>query len=184
MLSINLKPIVAAAVVTFMCGAGSAIASDRLADLLTELQTAEPSAAVAIAKEIRLEWEKSGSAAADLLLKRGRDAAETGDFEDAIEHFTALVDHAPDFAEGRVARARAYVEVGLFGPAVADLEQALELNPQHFEAINGLGVILEMIDRPVEAYEAYLLVMAIHPTHPVVTEALQRLEIRAKGQKL
>ncbi|MGH1466212.1 MAG: tetratricopeptide repeat protein [Cognatishimia sp.] len=184
LLSINLKLVVAAAFVTLMCGVGSVNASDRLTDLLAELKSAEAIEAVKITKEIRLEWEKSGSAAADLLLRRGRDAVETGDFDAAIEHFSALVDHAPEFAEGWVARASAFVQIGLLGPAVSDLEQALELNPMHFEAINGLGVILEMIDRPEEAYEAYLLVMAIHPTHPVVTQALQRLEPMAKGQKL
>jgi len=35
----------------------------------------------------------------DLLLQRGQEAMDNEDYEAAIEHFTALTDHAPDFAE-------------------------------------------------------------------------------------
>ena len=36
----------------------------------------------------------------DLLLERGRKAMSEGDTNTAIEHLTALTDHAPNFAEG------------------------------------------------------------------------------------
>ena len=36
----------------------------------------------------------------DLLLGRGNEALEAEDYPTAIEHFSALIDHAPDFAEG------------------------------------------------------------------------------------
>ncbi len=179
-----LKPVVAAAFVSLFGGVTPGSAQDRLAELMTELQSAEPAAAEKLVDEIQLEWSKSGSAAADLLLSRGRKAFDAGNLDAAIEHYSALTDHAPTFAEGWVERARAYLEVGLYGPALADLETALSLNPQHFEAINGLGVILETIDKPVEAYEAYSLVRSIHPHHPAVTDALERLEPVVKGRKL
>ena len=152
--------------------------------LMLQLRESEPAEADRIAREIALEWQKSGSASADLLLKRGRDAMERGEFETAIGHFTALVDHAPDFAEGWHMRAGAYFNVGLIGPALSDLEQTLTLNPQHYEAILGLASLFEMIERPEEAYEAYLQVKSIHPNHPDVTEALERLEPMVKGQEL
>ena len=56
----------------------------------------------------------------------------------AIEHFTALIDHAPDFAEGWNARATAYYQTGDFGPSIADIGQVLTLNPRHFGALVGL----------------------------------------------
>ncbi len=183
----NHKLVVAAAVLAVFDLSGQAVAqapSDHVADLLNQLKSAEGAAADRLVDEIRLEWDKSGSAAADLLLSRGRQALEDRDLEAAIEHLTALTDHAPNFAEGWVARASAFAHSEMFGPAIADLEQALTLNPNHFEAIRGLASILELIDRPHDAYEAYLLVKSIHPSHPAVTEALERLEPVAKGQAL
>jgi tetratricopeptide (TPR) repeat protein len=179
-----LKPIVAATAVATLLLQPMVASASQLDDLLLQLRDADPTAAQIIAKEIELEWSKSGSASADFLLKRGRNAMERSEFDVAIEHFTALVDHAPEFAEGWVSRAGAYFQTGLLGPAVHDLEQALALNPQHYEAILGLAAIFEMLDQPKDAWDAYSQVKAIHPTHPDVTEALQRLEPLVKGQAL
>lgn len=181
-----LKPFVAAICLATAVFHSSTVLAEgnRLDQLMSDLAGADAVSAARLEREIQLEWAKSGSASADFLLKRGRDAVERGEFEAAIGHFTALVDHAPDFAEGRVARAGAYYLVGLLGPAVQDLEVALTLNPRHYEAIFGLGAIFEAIDKPTEAYAAYAQVKAIHPHHPDVTEAMQRLEPQAKGHEL
>lgn len=179
-----LKPAVAAASIALLIVTGAGADEARLDSLMAELRSASPEEASRIAADIQLEWEKSGSASADLLLSRGQKAMEAGQIQSAIEHFTALTDHAPEFAEGWVSRASAFAHADMFGPALADLEVALELNPQHFEAIIGLGAILELIDRPEDAYEAYQLVQPIHPHHPAVTEALERLEPLVQGRQL
>lgn len=181
-----LKPIVAAALLAtvFLQSAVAEGDESRLSGLMDQLRTADAAEAAKIESEILLEWQKSGSASADLLFGRGQDAMERGDFAAAIGHYTALVDHAPEFAEGWVARAEAYFAAGLMGPAVLDLETALALNPQHFEAIFGLGALFEVINRPKEALEAYEQVKAIHPHHPDLPEVLQRLEPLVRGQQL
>lgn len=187
-----LKPIVAAAGLAALLLASAALAQEatpesavnRLDRLMQELSAAEPKDARRLEDEIRLEWDRSGSASANLLLDRGRKAFDAGNVQSAIEHYTALTDHAPDFAEGWVERARAFFELQQFGPALSDLETALALNPNHFEAISGLGLIFETMNRPQEAYQAYTLVRSIHPNHPAVTEALERLEPVVKGQAL
>jgi tetratricopeptide (TPR) repeat protein len=139
------------------------------------LQEAEPEEARKIADEIELQWSKSGSPAMDLLLKRGEDALEVGDSQVAIEHLTALTDHAPEFAQGWHMRAVAFAQAGLYGPAVADLEQVLALEPRHFNAIISLAAVLEQVNKPQLAYEAYQQVLAIHPHQEDVTTALERL---------
>lgn len=121
-------------------------------------------------------WSRSGSPTADLLLDRGRTAMDDGDVAAAIEHLTALVDHAPDFAEGYNARATAYYQAGLYGPALADIEMTLALNPQHFGAIMGLALILEDTGHPADALSAYRAVAAIHPHRPTLKDAIERLE--------
>lgn len=179
-----LKPAVAAAGIVLATVTGAIADSERLERLMGNLRNSTPENANLISKEIQLEWEKSGSAAADLLLSRGRKSMEAGQIQSAIEHFTALTDHAPHFAEGWVSRASVFAHAEMFGPAIDDLETALRLNPEHFEAIIGLGAILEVLNRPNDAFEAYQLVQPIHPHHPAVTEALERLEPVVKGRNL
>ena len=64
-----------------------------------------------LAREIEHEWSKSGSPAMDLLFNRGREALDGGDSRAAIEHLTALTDHAPKFAAGWHLRAIAFANV-------------------------------------------------------------------------
>ena len=161
------------------------VAQDRLSNLMAELRLAPGDVeANRIAGEIELLWRQSGSATADFLLKRGQDAVERGDDMAALDHFSALIDHAPEFTEGWVSRASLLLSMEKFGQALSDIEHALALNPQHYEAIFGLGVILELIGRPKDAYEALELVRSIHPHYPDLTDVMTRLEPLAKGQAL
>ena len=127
-------------------------------------------------------WSQSGSPAMDLLLRRGRAALEAGEVDKAIAHLTALTDHAPDFAEGWNARAAAYYERGDYGPAMDDLARALTLNPSHFGALSGLGLILEETGREPQALQAYRAAQAIHPHQPIISRSVARLEARLLGR--
>ena len=158
--------------------------SEKLDDLFRRLQAAGAGEAGRIETEIWIEWSKSGSPALDLLLQRGRDALEIGDSAAAIAHFTALIDHDPDFAEGWNARATAFFQAGDYGPAVADIAQVLQRNPRHFGALSGLGTILEESGNPARALEVYKAALAIHPHLAGVAEAIARLEVQELGQEL
>ncbi len=183
----NLKAIVAATLVTVMFSTPfDAFAQDLRAEaeLLQELAGADVAEATAISRELESRWDKSGSPAMDLLLQRGRDALERGDYIGAIEHLTALTDHAPDFSQGWYERSRAFFAAEKFGPAVADLERALFLNPSDYNAIYGLGVVLEHFNDAKAAYQAYTRAQAIHPHHEEVTKALERLKPAIAGKEL
>jgi len=158
--------------------------SEELDRLFEELAAADDTSWQAIEQNIWREWSKSGSPAMDLLLKRGRSAMQAGDWALAIEHLTALTDHAPDFAEGWNARATAYFQAGLYGPSIADIEKTLALNPRHFGAMSGLARILEEIGYPKEALEMYRNVVAIHPFRPDINTAIERLEKDVGGTDL
>jgi len=182
-LTVNLKRhLTALAPLVLLCSTGLADAAPQ--ELLDRLKTATEAEAPRIASEIELEWSKSGSAAMDLLLRRGRDAMEDGDFALAIEHFTALTDHAPQFAEGFHARAEAYFRSSLYGPALDDLETTLALNPDHYDAIFGLAVMLQEFGDLRKAAQLYRKVLAIHPNHENAREALSRLKRDGIGREL
>ena len=173
----------ALAVIFFACLPANAQTA-KLDDLFTKLLTADEDAASGLEQEIWIEWSKSGSAAMDLLLERGRNAMAEGAPDVAIEHLTALVDHAPEFAEGWNARATAYYQTGDFGPSIADIGHVLSLNPRHFGALSGLGSIFEELERPTQALQVYKAALAIHPNQVGVMEAVKRLEQQLQGQDL
>lgn len=152
--------------------------------LFSELAEATPEEAARIEGQIAGLWSKSGSPAMDLLLRRGEDALEAGDAAAALDHFHALVDHAPEFAEGYNGRATAYYLTGRLGPALADIQVALRLNPRHFGALRGLAIVLEQLERPAEALEVYRHVLALHPHAEGVSDAVDRLSIQLEGQSL
>ncbi|MCE8009797.1 MAG: tetratricopeptide repeat protein [Aestuariivita sp.] len=180
----NLKGTVAAGLLIVMFSLPLAAQTAEEQGLLADLAQADPDAAIRIDRELQAIWSKSGSSSMDLLLRRGREAMEAGETRVAIEHLTALTDHAPDFAEGWHLRAQAYYGADLYGPAVADLERALALNPHNYDAIFGLGAVLESFGDHAGAFEAYSRVKAMHPHHEDVDSALARLESRVSGTSL
>ena len=181
--SVNLKRALTAFAVT-LCLAGTARAQDSTQELLDRLATASEQEAPLIVRELEAAWERSGSAAMDLLLRRGREALEDGDFPRAIEHLSALTDHAPDFAEGYHARAEAFFRRELFGPALDDLERTLTLNPDNFNAIYGLGVVLQELGDTSRAARLYRRTLALHPHHENARKALDYLRRDGIGLEL
>ncbi|MDF1871675.1 tetratricopeptide repeat protein [Vannielia sp.] len=159
-------------------------AGPTLDQLFDELAEPEQEGWQRIEDAIWLEWSKSGSPSMDLLLKQGRDALEREDYDLALGHLTALIDHAPDFAEGYNARATTYFQMDQYGPAMMDIRRTLELNPRHFAALTGLAVILEQMGREDEALDAYREVMRLHPHRPNVAEAVERLELAVLGKRI
>jgi len=155
-----------------------------IAELLTRLSDPDTKNWEAVEKRLYEAWSRSGSPAMDLLLRRGRDAMEAQDYQEAIEHLTALTDHAPDFAEGWNARATAYFLADMYGPSIQDIRRALSLNPNHFGAFSGLGLIMSELDEKDFALEAYLAAQAIHPHSPNINGAVERLQKELAGQAL
>lgn len=177
--------LLAVSVNIFALGASGCVASAQSAPDLDGLfqQLAEPQGeAWRIAEsDILREWSKSGSAAMDLLLKRGEEALDQGDPQTAIGHLTALTDHAPDFATGYQARAVAYAMIGDYGPALADLARTLELEPRQFAALTQLGGMFEEMGDDQRAIEAYRQSLTIHPHQQEAIDGLARLEMANHG---
>jgi tetratricopeptide (TPR) repeat protein len=173
-----------AMVISLTCGAAARAQEGDLDGLFENLKSAPVEQAAGIAEQIEKTWSRSGSAAMDLLLARGRDALEAGEVGAAIGHLGALVDHAPEFAEGYHSRAMAYFAADLYGPALADIQTALRLNPRHFAAMRGLAAILEVTGKPVQALEVYRKVLEIHPGSERALDGVARLTEQVRGVTL
>lgn len=179
-----LKRYLAPVVITVGLFLPAPLLADEIDELFEQLQTAKGRDLARAEEEIWIEWSRSGSPAMDLLLKRGRDALEARDAKGAIEHLSALIDHAPDFAEGYNARATAYFQADQYGPALADIRKVLALNPRHFGAMGGFAIILDEMGREREALNVYRRLEGLHPRREGLSEAIARLERRLGDQEI
>jgi len=150
--------------------------NERLDTLFAQMQSVEGAEAASAEREAIRIFRQSGSAAMDLLLDRGLKALEAEDYQMAVWHFSALIDHAPDFAEAHNARASAFFLMGKYGEAMVDIEAALVLNPRHFGALGGMGVIQEQLEHPENALRAYKAALALNPHSQDFIDAVKRVE--------
>lgn len=137
-----------------------------------------------IERQILREWSRSGSATADYLFQRGQAALQAGRPAVAVNHFSAVIDHAPEFTEAWNARATAWYMMNRLGQSMSDIEVVLSREPRHFGALAGLGMILEQTERLEGARAAYAAAQAVHPHQPRVREALRRVELALAGPEL
>ena len=135
-------------------------------------------------EEITRLWTRSGSASADLLLRRGRRAMEREDWDAAETHLTDLVNLAPSFAEGWNLRATLYFQQDDYGKSIADIAETLALEPRHYGALTGLGLILEALDQHQDAMKAFRRALEVHPHLEGAKDAVKRLEPKAEGMTI
>ncbi len=150
--------------------------AEELDALFVELKSPDTRDWESVEQRIIRHWTHSGSASADLLLQRGQEALEAGEFEAAIEHFSALIDHAPEFAEAWNGRATAFYMVDEYGLAIDDVAHVLALNPRHFGALAGLGTMLEEMGDTKNALAAYRMAAALNPHRESLQQAIGRLQ--------
>ena len=63
-------------------------------------------------------------------------------YEEALKHFSELTRQVPQFAEGWNKRATVLFLMGRFLESSDDVERTLHLEPRHFGALSGKGLIL------------------------------------------
>ena len=159
-------------------GNGAARQDDPRLDALFERLrlTADGYEANLIEREIWDIWTASGAEALDQLMERGIRAMGQGDHEVALVAFNAIIEAAPDFAEGWNKRATLYWLMGDFEASVADIERTLALEPRHFGALSGLAMIRMAQQRLADAAKALKAVIAIHPHAGDAARQLERIE--------
>ncbi|MDB4087875.1 tetratricopeptide repeat protein, partial [Amylibacter sp.] len=137
-----------------------------------------------IEEKIWSEWRKSGSTKSDLLLRRGMDAMSRGDFIASVEHLSAAIDYTPNFAEAWNMRATVFFLMKKYNLSVSDIQQTLKLNPRHFGALSGLGMIFERSGKPKQALEVYKKLLEVHPRSRNAIQSVNRLIKDLEGTSL
>lgn len=154
-----------------------------LANLYAHLATAADAAeASTVAAAIEMIWVQSGSDTVSLLLARATQAVVQKRSDLARELLDAVVDLAPDFAEGFARRAHFHYSENDTARALGDLRRALALEPNHYRALDGLATILKDIGEKRASLRALKQLEQVHPHWPGLAESLREMERAVEGQ--
>ena len=140
--------------------------------------------AARIAGEIQRIWSQSGSDTADLLMERADEAISNEEFPLAIEILDRLVVLQPDWAEAWNRRATVFFLTDDYRRSVADIGEVLRLEPRHYGAISGLGLIYRSLGDDKRAFKAFEQALEIYPQNESVRESLEELRPSAEGLDL
>ena len=88
---------------------------------------------------------------------------QKGLHDEAVDFITRAITARPDIAAYHANLAQAYVSLDRRGQALAELHQAIALDPKYFPAHYALGILLDSLDRTQEAIAAYQTALKIHP---------------------
>ncbi len=130
---------------------------DELFRLLHEVTS--PAEASVLTRQIWQNWYQSDNREIEALMQRGEISLRRGKLEQAIEIYSRVIDIDPGFAEGWNRRATAYYMMGELQSSTEDVVETLKLEPRHFGALSGQGMIytqLRKIDLALEYYERAL----------------------------
>jgi tetratricopeptide (TPR) repeat protein len=155
----------------------------RLGAMFDRLQTtASAIEAEGIERRIWQIWAESDDAEARRLMREGVIAMAQGQYRAALERFDRLIGKAPDFAEGWNKRATVYYLMRDYPASVLDIERTLELEPRHFGALSGLGLIYDAIDQPAAALRSFEAAVAINPHLETTKERIRELHRELGGR--
>lgn len=156
-----------------------------LDDLFAALHSAKSERSAKVYEtEIQKRFHTSGSDTADLLLSWAVEAMNSDDNTLAMDVLDQLVSLKPDFAEAWNKRATVEFLQKDYGASLSDIRRALALEPRHFGALSGLGIILEDLGREDEAIAAYKRALDLNPQMNSVRESLDKLEKKADGRAI
>ena len=91
--------------------------------------------------QIREIWLQHANADVAQLMLVGTQRMNTQRYSEAMIAFNRLTESFPNYAEGWNKRATLHYMLGNLGASVTDIEKTLELEPRHFGALSGLGMV-------------------------------------------
>jgi tetratricopeptide (TPR) repeat protein len=157
----------------------------RLPGLLDQLQSAETATeAQVLERRIWRVWIHHDDAEVSRYMSIGISAMNGGNLEVAFAAFDQVVGLAPDFAEGWNKRATVYYMMEKLDASMLDIERTLALEPRHFGALSGMGLIFDAIGNHKAAADAWERALAVNPHIPGAREHIEELRKRDKGQPI
>jgi tetratricopeptide (TPR) repeat protein len=181
-------PVTAATILAWLLIAGPerpAIADQddaRLDGLFQRLQTTpNPAEARAVEQRIWLVWLEADDAGLNRLMEQGIVAMHDRRYAAALQTFDRMVEQAPEFAEGWNKRATVHFLMGNWQASVRDIQQTLALEPRHFGALSGLGMIYDALGQPEAALRSFEATLALNPHSESTRRSIEELRAQLRG---
>lgn len=154
---------------------------EALDQLLGQLHQAEDEAAAELLEQaVWKAWMRSGSPTVDLLVQQAENAMAADEHAVAISILSTAIELEPDFPEVWNRRATAYYLDRQYELSLADAERVIELEPRHFAALAGIGMLQQELGNERAALDAFRRALAIHPFLPVARRAVKELELEVE----
>ena len=117
-------------------------------------------------------------------LNRGVIMMNQGDYVHAEALFSDIIDDDPLFSEAWNKRATLYFITGNLQKSRADIAQTLAVEPRHFGALAGLGLVELHLGNDEAALRAYQAAIEINPHMKDVIEIIDNLQEKLQGLAL
>ena len=191
---VSLKPIGSKAVIflttTLLLLAYSPANADQndseLDRLFTALQTNLSNAgAASLEREIWAIWTHyPDDQAINRQMDRAIEMMNTGRLDDAETMFSTIISRKPAFAEAWNKRATVRFFRGDDAGSASDILQTVKLEPRHFGALSGLGMIKVRAGDLQGALQAYHAAQRINPFLPNIEVIIDKLGQKLNGRAL
>jgi tetratricopeptide (TPR) repeat protein len=135
--------------------------------------------AISIETQIWNLWMHGGSHAENEALAKATLAMNSGNNMEAERQLNVLINQTQSFAEAYNKRATLYFMMGRYEDSLSDIVKTLDLEPRHFGALSGRGMIKQRQGRDAEAIAAYKEALIMNPNLGGVIAALRVLEKQA-----
>lgn len=126
-------------------------------------------------------WCRSGDPETDRIFRAGVEALQQQKLADAEALFGRVIELYPDFAEGWNKRATVRFMERNFTASIADCQQTLARNPNHFGAASGQGLCHMSRGEFREAAICFRRALEIHPHLDAVRHNLALAEAEGGG---
>lgn len=148
----------------------------QLPELFDNLRDAQsPEASRDIETRIWQLWLEAPDEASYLLMSQVTEAMSTGQLKIALSLSNQLIDGAPEYSEAWNKRATIHYLMGNDDDSVADIRETLALEPKHFGAISGLGLIFMRQGNLEAALDAFEQVLVISPASSSAKLSIERV---------
>ena len=154
---------------------------DLFARLAASTDAAETGGLIVAIDRLHLE---SGSDTGDFLMARAIAALGSKNLQVSRALLDKLIVLQPDWAEAWNKRATVRYLLDDEKGSMADIARVLILEPRHFGALSGMGMILERGGFTDDALRAYRRALEIAPQLASLRAAVDRLTAAIKGQSL
>jgi len=136
----------------------------RRAALFAELAaTKDDAQARAVEDKIWAFWRGFADAESQVLLAEARAAQLRFDYDEARFYLKEVVRRQPDFAEGWNQLGYNYFLANRYDESLAAIERVITLEPMHYAALAGKGIILIQQGKDAEAQAPLKRALAIDP---------------------